>query len=377
MSIYFPLSSKIFGSCRIHRDIRMRLFSCLVISRLLYNVHVWSVLPRSAYEKLNAVYMKGLRRIAGMMRFKSTGHGYNEQVRRELDAPSLQCLIVRRRLLLLSSLSQFAPPLFSTLLAARDSTHTQCLPWVRLVMHDLTTMFFRHAANLAELGDPQHHADRWYFFARDFPIPWKTLVNCMFFHTMPLDRVEEKQAVSFSACSHACEHCSERFASQKALWSLQRAKHKVRSSLESYLPSSGVCPVCRLKFASRPRLLAHVSETRQRGRQRIRCRDLIQAGLVVPLDPADLQAARLSDNLLRKDAFKRGLTQPKSEMHAKRRAISSAVPPICCKRQHGFQYAEFISDGMPENAIWWEDIVPEKRLRTKTPLDVIALDHLK
>ena len=136
--------------------------------------------------------MKSLRRIAGMMRLKSTDHGSDEQVRRELNAPSLQCLIVRRKLLLLSSLSQFAPAFLSTLLAARDSTHTQCWPWFRLVMHDLTTMFLYHAATLAELGDPQHHSDRWYFFARDFSIPWKTLVNCMFFHTMPLDRVEEK-----------------------------------------------------------------------------------------------------------------------------------------------------------------------------------------
>ena len=81
MSVYCPLSFKRFGSCRIHRDIRMRLFSSLVIPRLLYKVNVWSVLRRSAYAKLNAVYMKGLRRIAGMMRFKSTGHGSDEQVR--------------------------------------------------------------------------------------------------------------------------------------------------------------------------------------------------------------------------------------------------------------------------------------------------------
>ena len=97
---------------------------------------------------------------------------------------------------------------------------------------------------------------------------------------------------------------------------------------------------------------------------------------MAPLDPADLQTSRVADNLLRKDAFKRGLTQPKSEKRAKRRVFSFAVPPICCKRPHGCQYAEVAPEGMPENAVRWVEAAPKKRLRAKTSLDVIALAQL-
>ena len=46
--------------------------------------------------------------------------------------------------------------------------------------------------------------------------------------------------------------------------------------------------------------MAHVSETRQRGERRAKCRDLIEARFVEPLDEPDLQAARGSDVLLRR-----------------------------------------------------------------------------
>ena len=119
--------------------------------------------------------------------------------------------------------------------------------------------------------------------------------------------------------------------------------------------------------------MAHVSETRQRGKQRVKCRDLIEAGFVEPLDESDLQEARASDSLLRRSAQKRGLTQPKSDFVCKRRAVVSAMPPIECSRGV-FRYLEDCHD-LPENAISWTSIRPMKRLSVKTSLDVISMQQ--
>jgi hypothetical protein len=71
MSAYAPIAKKVSGATRISRVVRERLFTSLVVSRLLYNVHTWSKLTRSMYSKLNAVYMRGLRRVAGKNHFRS------------------------------------------------------------------------------------------------------------------------------------------------------------------------------------------------------------------------------------------------------------------------------------------------------------------
>ena len=65
MASYVPLAGKIFGTRHIDCEIRMRLFMSLVVSRLIYGAQCWTGITRSIYTKLNSVYMRGLRRIAG------------------------------------------------------------------------------------------------------------------------------------------------------------------------------------------------------------------------------------------------------------------------------------------------------------------------
>ena len=200
---------------RLERAIRSRLFTSLVLSRLLYNVHVWSIIPKSGYAKLNSVYMRGLWRIAGAQRFQSTGHGSDESVRRCLGAQSLQCLILRRRLLLVSAIARFAPPFLTALLSARDAYGLQCLPWVWLVLHDLSVMLSHYPSKLAELGDPARFSDRWLQFARDDPVPWKHLVNNIVFAPMPLDKVEDKHVHDPRVYSFSCGHCGDNLSVAK------------------------------------------------------------------------------------------------------------------------------------------------------------------
>ena len=65
------------------------------------------------YSKLNAVYMRGLWRIATMSRFSAESAlaaGSDQLVREELGVPSLHCLIVQKRLMLAASVLNHAPP---------------------------------------------------------------------------------------------------------------------------------------------------------------------------------------------------------------------------------------------------------------------------
>ena len=68
MSAYVPLALKVFGAARIARSVRLHLFFSLVVSRLIYNVHVWSNITQAMYTTLNSAYMRGLRRIIGQCR---------------------------------------------------------------------------------------------------------------------------------------------------------------------------------------------------------------------------------------------------------------------------------------------------------------------
>eukprot|EP00973_Karenia_brevis_P028821 3974320-Karenia_brevis.AAC.1 len=77
-------------------------------------------------------------------------------------------------------------------------------------------------------------------------------------------------------CSHVCALCSKpcpAFATAKALASHQRVVHGVRSPMRAFADAHGECPVCKSKYGTRLRLLAHLSDSR-----RPRCRNDLLSG---------------------------------------------------------------------------------------------------
>eukprot|EP00973_Karenia_brevis_P011041 1494564-Karenia_brevis.AAC.1 len=115
------------------------------------------------YSKLNSVYMRGLRRIAGKVKFDATSAreaGSDHSVRVMLGAPSLLCIIMRRRLLLLASVLRYGPPHLLAILATRSKTN-ECapLPWVSLVLADLRQLWAAQRARFDELGSPEDSPD--------------------------------------------------------------------------------------------------------------------------------------------------------------------------------------------------------------------------
>jgi hypothetical protein len=99
MASYAPIATKVFGSSCISTTLKVALAFSLVFSRLLYGVQTWQSVTKWCYEKLNGTYMRVLRRIAGLHFEKGKKCISNTEVRRTLCIPSLECLIMQRRLL--------------------------------------------------------------------------------------------------------------------------------------------------------------------------------------------------------------------------------------------------------------------------------------
>ena len=123
----------------------------------------------------------------------------------------------------------------------------------------------------------------------------------------------EVKLLTSVALKFSCIICSAVFGSSRALATHTRTAHKQRSGLRCFLDASAICPVCKTQFGSRIRCLAHVSERRKRGAsqtQALSCRERLERGDVVPLEPSLLDSLDEIDRKLRADARRAGRAQP-------------------------------------------------------------------
>jgi hypothetical protein len=265
MSAYVPIAMNVFCASSISRSLKIRLCSSLILSRLLFNVQTWSKVTIWSLSKTNSVCVRVMRRIANAT---FCGHGStlsDISVRRLLGAPSLDAIILERRLQHLGAMLQSGiGSLTAMLVAVSDGVDATRIPWTALVMEDMRKLGRYHLDKLADLGDPAECADRWMSFIIGFPAKWSQLVK------------------SYLSCEcwdhrHSCPECRAEsgaiwsFASNKALQSHRRRKHGVRPSIRDNVDSFGTCPVCKTIFSSRLRVIAHLSEKRMRGRCAFTC----------------------------------------------------------------------------------------------------------
>ena len=255
LSAYAPLAKKVFGVIRIQRAVRLQLFFALVVSRLTYNVQTWSNITTNMYKKLNSVYMRGLRRIAARSKFdKQSAHegGSDHHVRLELNAMSLQCVIIHKRLLLVAAVLRHGPPHLLTMLASyTDNADRAPLPWVRAVRNDLQRLWEFHRQKLEEIGPPDHAPQKWVDLMVNYPFQWKELVKSMRFTSMDMDSPKGPAPSELVLPSlHTCDTCAAAFVTSKALDAHCRARHKQRSALTKYIGSCLVCPVCFMVFST-------------------------------------------------------------------------------------------------------------------------------
>ena len=139
-------------------------------------------------------------------------------------------------------------------------------------------------------------------------------------------------------------------------------KHRTVSEVSRFVGQSLRCCVCCTKFSTRTRLVAHLTDNRCRGRRQFSCGEIIRSGLVGEVSEQEFSRAHLQDRELRKQARKRGLTQPRALFPAKRMKIGASISAV----------AMSCTDDIPSNRLNWHAVPPAKRLRRKTPLDEVA-----
>ena len=286
LSSYCPLASRIFGSCRVGFWLGLLYLNSLVLSRLLYLVHLWNDRPKP-FRNLNAVYMRALRRIAGQCRFSSSKQCADYEVRIQLGQPSLDCLFARLRLLHLTALEKSRTMVLHALLATRCKGAR--LPWVTLALQDLCRMY-EHASSYAilyeifvcictstnaQLALPGTYlcpgtcecAATWRSLV--LHSRWADAVGAFFFTHSQHDRsLQGSSDVSRHAfvcveCSTFCPESKHVFDSQRALDSHSRSKHGVRTDIRAYIGDTSVCPACSTKFSCRVGLITHLSDKRR------------------------------------------------------------------------------------------------------------------
>ena len=356
MVTYAPLSVSLFGSTRTSRKLRLSLASSLCWSRLLHAVAAWTSCPRRPYSVLNVTYMRVLRRVAGKPRFdKESAAKSDKDIRSELMAPSLYALISRRRLQLLASALSGDSPIVPALLAMRvPGTAHGALPWLELVLTDMTELQQSVRPLLDELGDPWTEGHRWTKFIIEWPGEWKQLLMRLAPSSTAADAPSVRQKMPAQGAQvrqnnkHACADCGMSFSSEKALQQHNRARHAARQEARCYV-SGSQCPVCGVAFTCRPKVLAHLADLRRRGSDKssLPCGARLRLGMYQSLPEAEVDRLDLADRALRSAARKLGHTQPRScgrAARAKRRGIVVSAPP---------------------------DRLPSKRCSRKTPAELV------
>jgi hypothetical protein len=295
--------------------------------------------------------------------------GSDHHVRQQLDAISLQCLIVRKRLMLCSTLVQCdLPHVIAMLSAVSNDVDRTPVPWVARVREDLSRLYLFHASKLADLGDPLLCSPKWADFISQFPQQWRCFVKSSRMASMDLDVVVGlPPPVCVQACLlFKCSQCPVSCKDERALDSHCRAKHKSRCTVSRIIGLSSVCPVCFTDFGIRTRLLAHAGDKRNRGRRTSTCRDLFVANLVPPADPDEVAQAVLGDRSLGHDAWKRGRTNPLSPCPAKRQKVGI---PLFAQQE----FATSCDVQLPANALHLHLFRSSKRLRSKSSIeDIVA-----
>lgn len=178
VSAYVPIAMRIFGSSHIHKGLKIHFMSSLILSRLLHNTQTW--VPQAAsMQRLNCVYMRVLRRIADDRKFQKC-HLTVIEVRKLLLMPSIECLIMRRRLLYLARIVASGHKSLVASLAL--SYNGERLPSVVLICKGMSLMYERIPAVRGWLPAPYCDPFAWAGVLKEFPFKWHEFVQQVDFY---------------------------------------------------------------------------------------------------------------------------------------------------------------------------------------------------
>ena len=291
-----------------------------MLLRLLYNTQTW-VLQQNALRKINDVYMRVLRRILGKPRYKG-GQCSDVSVRNQLQQPSIDCLLIRRRLKYVGRVLQNRHKSLYAVLSLKYKGMQ--LPWVQLVASDLQKLYDNVSGVRQCLPAPCGHPMKWFCFITSFPEKWTSFISQLYFEESSLDK-EAPASVSHVVSQFVCLECDDRpaFYTEKALSQHKRVRHGFRHPIVQYIDGSGACLACRNDYKTRLRVLSHVCETR-----RSKCRDIILNGDFPKIPPGELSRLCADDRSARKAARREGHSHAIAEGSA-RTACGKRIGHVC------------------------------------------------
>jgi hypothetical protein len=255
---YCPISSRVFGAAKIGYWLKLVFLRSLVMMTLTFNAHV-RVLEPSALARLNAVYMRALRRICDDMNFgKSSLTDYD--VRIKVGMPSLDCLLQRSRLRYAQRLISSKHVALLTILATRSSSGCR-LPWVAQLRNDLDD-FYNRVSQVRSILPPPGETTKWMHFMTQSPEEWRALVDSLFYTESVCDRVKTVSHDLALSCE-ICGLMGPCFATNKQLAQHQRIKHGMTNEVKQHIGKESICMRCKVEFNSRLRLIAHVTDRRR------------------------------------------------------------------------------------------------------------------
>jgi hypothetical protein len=132
MNSFVPLARPILGSTSVGAKRKTAMAWSLVMSRLTFNIHVWSQFNGRARGIVYAMYMRVWRRILGDPRYGKPRWN-DKEVRCALQVPSLDCFVRRRRLKYFSRLASSDVPALHASLQARGK-YGELMPWINLII---------------------------------------------------------------------------------------------------------------------------------------------------------------------------------------------------------------------------------------------------
>ena len=271
------------------------------------------------------------------------------QIRCNLHMPAIEVLVSRKRLAHLRTVLTSECTALGTLLSATWTDSNGCvtrLPWCNLVLGDLCLLKAFHSPKLDELGDPLSNADAWANFIVAFPNQWKEYIKALNISSSICDSKKgdkrnshiDPPPVALDQLKHVCAVCnaagsgekrSFSFLTSRALQAHERTVHFARNPIKKYIDGSGVCPICKITFASRLRVIAHCTEKRLRGKARVSCNAVLVSGVVPCVSPETLEKLDAFDRKARNAAVANGRTQPIAVWKATRSKLRGAPDGNC------------------------------------------------
>ena len=330
MASFAPLASKLLSSKSVSVRRKISLGWSLIVSKLVYNVHVWPVLLGPSRRLLNNVYMRLWRRIADRARFKA-GSSSDVEVRRSLGVVSLDCLVRKRRLKYLGRLLRAGIPALTAMLSVRGQAGKPT--WVDTITSDLCVLQAALPNIFEHMSSPRNDPNSWFRLVRDFPKEWNAIVDqynevrddlqVSIDNAGPFGKVTTsvgESKVSSACMMYVCPKCvGVAFEDSKKLGMHMRVKHSMRSSFVSFVPDTSLCPICKTDFQSRLRLLTHLGEKRVRSKARgISCQKAFMNSNPAPVDTCLLEELNARDAAARKVARQAGRTHELAFVSARR-----------------------------------------------------------